>query len=291
MHSHELFIEGNDGLLPNLDLVNTMVKMGSFKRIIISVNGRPKLPNFTTIIGANYEQLVKMIWRQGTAALLEPHSSFLKYRIDAVTLKAKAQRGIDSSMRSTFEAVEGTTRSLNNLLEHMHQSFFFYLLPKRDRFVSIANYLAVPALQSCAFLFHAYKAKSGNYADKLKWNKIITVISIILALASSFILPKGIWLSMIFDTLHRFTTIGDSDSQLLGSLLYAMGLLLLSLTNPSLSILMGLAAFVLLIPNKTIRKSVLLLTSPLNLLLLNNQSWNFGIPFLLLYPANVLLSI
>jgi len=30
-------------------------------------------------------------------------------------------------------------RSLNNLLERFHQSFFFYLLPSTDRYVSIGK--------------------------------------------------------------------------------------------------------------------------------------------------------
>lgn len=34
-------------------------------------------------------------------------------------------------------ALEGTLRSLNNLLERFHQSFFFYLRPGTERFVSI----------------------------------------------------------------------------------------------------------------------------------------------------------
>ena len=32
-------------------------------------------------------------------------------------------------------------RSLNNLLERFHQSFFFYLLPATDRYVSIGLYM------------------------------------------------------------------------------------------------------------------------------------------------------
>jgi hypothetical protein len=36
-------------------------------------------------------------------------------------------------------ALEGTLRSLNNLLERFHQSFFFYLRPATDRFISIGT--------------------------------------------------------------------------------------------------------------------------------------------------------
>jgi len=42
---------------------------------------------------------------------------------------------------SLGRTVESLFRSLNNLLEHLHQSFFFYLLMQANRFVSIGTYL------------------------------------------------------------------------------------------------------------------------------------------------------
>lgn len=41
----------------------------------------------------------------------------------------------------TYRVVEGIFRSLNNLLEEFHQSFFFYLLPESHRYVSIGLYM------------------------------------------------------------------------------------------------------------------------------------------------------
>lgn len=35
--------------------------------------------------------------------------------------------------------LEGVCRSLNNLLERFHQSFFFYLLPSTTRYISIGK--------------------------------------------------------------------------------------------------------------------------------------------------------
>ena len=46
--------------------------------------------------------------------------------------------------------VEGVFRSLNNLLERFHQSFFFYLLPSTDRYVSIGLYMPPFALMAIA---------------------------------------------------------------------------------------------------------------------------------------------
>ena len=36
-----------------------------------------------------------------------------------------------------IRALEGIMRSLNNLQERFHQSFFFYLLPATNRYISI----------------------------------------------------------------------------------------------------------------------------------------------------------
>merc|ERR1712243_307870 len=42
--------------------------------------------------------------------------------------------------------MEGIFRSLNNLLERFHQSFFFYLLPSVGRYVSIGLYMPMFAV-------------------------------------------------------------------------------------------------------------------------------------------------
>lgn len=40
-----------------------------------------------------------------------------------------------------FRLFEGMFRKLNNLLERLHQSYFFYLMPSLSRFVSIGYYM------------------------------------------------------------------------------------------------------------------------------------------------------
>lgn len=42
---------------------------------------------------------------------------------------------------SPGRALEGAFRKLNHLLERLHQSYFFYLLPALARFVSIGLYM------------------------------------------------------------------------------------------------------------------------------------------------------
>lgn len=45
-------------------------------------------------------------------------------------------------------AIESTFRSLNNLLERLHASFFLYLMTSVTTFITVGNYLAAPVLIS-----------------------------------------------------------------------------------------------------------------------------------------------
>lgn len=47
---------------------------------------------------------------------------------------------------SFLSAVEATFRSLNNLLERFHQSFFLYIMTSVETFITVGNYLAAPIL-------------------------------------------------------------------------------------------------------------------------------------------------
>lgn len=55
-------------------------------------------------------------------------------------------------------ALEGTLRSLNNLLERLHHSYFMYLLPTMNKFVPIEAYTLPPALQLLALVLLAANA-------------------------------------------------------------------------------------------------------------------------------------
>lgn len=61
---------------------------------------------------------------------MEGHAEPLKY--------PKANR---ASFYTIGRILEGIFRSLNNLLERFHQSYFFYLLPASNRFISIGQFI------------------------------------------------------------------------------------------------------------------------------------------------------
>lgn len=55
-----------------------------------------------------------------------------------------------------LKIIEGISRSLNNLLERFHQSFFFYLIISSDRFVSIGDYMPSIGLMAASLLIKSF---------------------------------------------------------------------------------------------------------------------------------------
>lgn len=129
--------DGINGQLPNLDLFNTAVSIASGQMGIgTSIQGMHKHDD-------SYQKrlftLVKGMSSQALGHATGPHSVFMPYHIDAITLTTIGEGWQDEM--ALGRTVESICRSLNNLLEHLHQSFFFYLLMQSNRFVSIGTYL------------------------------------------------------------------------------------------------------------------------------------------------------
>lgn len=55
-----------------------------------------------------------------------------------------------------LKIVEGISRSLNNLLERFHQSFFFYVIISSERFISIGDYMPSIALMAGSLLIKSF---------------------------------------------------------------------------------------------------------------------------------------
>ena len=72
------------------------------------------------------------------------HGLYHRFSIEAITLEGVTVRNrkrAPGDFHTLGRILEGTFRSLNNLLERFHQSFFFYLLPSVGRYVSIGLYM------------------------------------------------------------------------------------------------------------------------------------------------------
>ncbi|KAI9361384.1 Gaa1-like protein [Pilaira anomala] len=158
-----IFFEGVNGQLPNLDLINTIVAVAHRTNppITITLHDDNKNPFENYQYSAYLGSLNHMLQSMKYLVLGKPSSDaglYLRYTIDAVTI-----HGIvgTENLHQLFgflrigRLVESTFRSLNNLLEHFHQSFFFYLLPQTNRYVSISQYMPPIILFSCALIFQS----------------------------------------------------------------------------------------------------------------------------------------
>lgn len=148
--SIEVLYEGLNGQLPNLDLVNTAILISQHEGLRVVVQG---------VINAGFQRYREraLTFFRGIMAQLwagmgpGPGSdTFSGYRINAITLRALGKNG--SSDITTFGRIaESSLRSINNLLEHFHQSFFFYFLLAPNRFVSIGTYLPAVLLVAISY--------------------------------------------------------------------------------------------------------------------------------------------
>ncbi|CAH1269314.1 GPAA1 [Branchiostoma lanceolatum] len=137
-------LEGLNGLLPNLDLVNLVVQLCGRERITVKLHQqRDTFPSEGwPAFQQNLKTMSLMMLHQATGMPNGLHGLFLRYHIEAVTLEGVLEPGRSTTgFYRMGRVLEGVFRSLNNLLERFHQSFFFYLLPASDRYVSIGMYM------------------------------------------------------------------------------------------------------------------------------------------------------
>ena len=143
--------DGINGQLPNLDLFNTAVSIASGQMGMAACLQR--MWNHGDSYKERLQTMLRGMVSQGLGHGSGPHSSFIPYHVDAITLQAVGSGWQDEMAMG--RSVESIFRSLNNLLEHLHQSFFFYLLMQVNRFVSIGTYLPSAMLVAVNFTITA----------------------------------------------------------------------------------------------------------------------------------------
>ncbi len=149
--SIHIVYDGINGQLPNLDLFNTAVSIAS-GQMGIGVTLQ-RMWRHDDRYKERLQTMLRGMVSQGLGHASGPHSSFIPYHIDAITLQAVGNGRQDEMAMG--RCIESIFRSLNNLLEHLHQSFFFYLLMQANRFVSIGTYLPSAMLVAINFTIMA----------------------------------------------------------------------------------------------------------------------------------------
>ncbi|KAJ5321751.1 Gaa1-like [Penicillium brevicompactum] len=155
--------DGVNGQLPNLDLFNTAVAIAG-GQMGIGANLQ-EMWNHDDSYEHRLQTMFRGMTKQGLGYATGAHSSFMPYHIDAITLQTKGE-GWEDEM-ALGRTIESLCRSLNNLLEHLHQSFFFYLLMQSNRFVSIGTYLPSAMLLAGNFTIMAIALwmRTGYYPE------------------------------------------------------------------------------------------------------------------------------
>ncbi|XP_066963017.1 glycosylphosphatidylinositol anchor attachment 1 protein isoform X3 [Macrobrachium rosenbergii] len=213
-------VEGLNGQLPNLDLVNLIHRLCQRETVLHTFKNRVDHPQPETFNGwyHQFKTLFAMIMSQASGVPTGNHGLFHRYGIAAVTLEGPAGqvRGRRMvSLQQLGRVLEGVCRSLNNLLERFHQSFFFYLLPSTNRYISIGVYMppfamiAGGVLVKALALWYSTGCAAERQAQNEKSKKIdygllgclplvvtVHVLSIILGCAPSFMSHLGLHIAL-----------------------------------------------------------------------------------------------
>jgi len=175
----EIKIEGSNGKLPNLDLFNAIIricKSVNFKCSLYdeqapSWGTHPYKPDPVAHLDGLYNT-VAMVLRQATGMPTSSHGFFIEQRIEALTITGRSsstQTNLKNLRQNTLKLtriIESTLRSVNNLLERFHQSFFFYLLASSNHYISIGMYMPAFGLVCLPLLVQMIKTWCTIFMDE-----------------------------------------------------------------------------------------------------------------------------
>lgn len=159
----DIKIEGLNGQLPNLDLVNLVQRIALKEGIACGHRQTSTKRRSGAKSGhdENFRHMLAMVMTQASGVPNGNHGLFHRYGIEALTIEGYRRDTTNHQRKmhgagALLKMLEGVSRSVNNLLERFHQSFFFYLLVATDRFVSIGDYMPSLALMAGALLVKAF---------------------------------------------------------------------------------------------------------------------------------------
>jgi len=171
-----VFFEGSNGRLPNQDLINSLHRVSTrtggvpfvvydqldpheypFKanELVWIPSWLPSgLKNDRRVIDYAYraKNLLRHFGYQSRGKPSGVHGLLHRFRIDAITVFAVPAVG-PHGFHAIGRIIESTLRTTNNLLERLHASFFFYLLPTPASFMKIGFYLPSVVIISTSMMF------------------------------------------------------------------------------------------------------------------------------------------
>lgn len=133
-----------NGRLPNLDVLSTVSTVSRWKGgCPVTLHDAPAYPARSYMNGVRH-----LLRHFSYAALGRPSAAgglLARHRIDALTLYGPPAMS-PHGFHTLGQVVESTFRSFNTLLERLHASFFFYLLPHPESFIPVGHYLPAAVL-------------------------------------------------------------------------------------------------------------------------------------------------
>ncbi|KAM8838895.1 glycosylphosphatidylinositol anchor attachment 1 protein [Synchiropus picturatus] len=156
--SLDVVLEGLNGQLPNLDLTNLFHAFCQKIGVGCTIQGKLQRSDWDGVSGYSHaaQTMMLMVLKQASGRPWGHHGLFLRYHIEAATVKGvNSFRPYKTDAATVGRLLEGMFRKLNNLLERLHQSYFFYLMPSLSRFVSIGYYMPAFGLLAAILLLRA----------------------------------------------------------------------------------------------------------------------------------------
>ncbi|KAH6918352.1 Gaa1-like protein [Coprinopsis sp. MPI-PUGE-AT-0042] len=160
-----IFHEGVNGQLPNQDIINAFERLGRWHGVQtvmydhVDNQAAPTwIPQFIRSDRRfdNYWNRARAVFRNfGYQARGLPsgiHGLFHRHRIDAFTVYANCADG-PHGFYAMGRVVEASMRTMNNLLERLHASFFFYIMPHPHSFNKIGTFIPSAVLISLSMMF------------------------------------------------------------------------------------------------------------------------------------------
>ncbi|XP_003745461.1 glycosylphosphatidylinositol anchor attachment 1 protein [Galendromus occidentalis] len=193
-------IFGLNGQLPNLDLVNTCKNLMQREAVPYILEDRADpvaAENRSLEWEGGVMNLFSQMTKQATGAPSAAHGLYHRFAIQALTLQGQPKvRGYSYvTLTNIGRVIEGLVRSVNNLLQRFHRSFFYYYLPSMDRYISIAYYMGAfgilispVALKSIALLLELHDQQPTAYMTLL-WKASPLVLLVQLLGAAVFASP------------------------------------------------------------------------------------------------------
>lgn len=196
--------DGKHGQLPNMDIL--VLFSTALGRRGLDVTFCKSVPHFEATQQSSY---VDNFWRLGNMIVSQaleishgPHRAFKQFGIDAIsifTFQSASKSGVHNVHTMAY-ALESGFVSLNNLIERLHHSVFFYIALTPSDMIHFSTYIIIPILMHIAVIISGLSMwlneSSQKTTENSKWaqNTQVDVLTSAVAFVVSFLIGALIYI-------------------------------------------------------------------------------------------------